>query len=171
MRCRQCEHEQAWTAIHDRDVSKVRRDPSILHAESRLQSSMLQTSGPTCVSCQQPLGSASLHVQLERHIRADISRYYEGWLVCDDQPCGNRTRMMGVYGRRCLRPGCQGAVAFEVSADPTPLFDIDVNVNTLVYRRRALYSAALLCVSFQCGKGHQECHRDSGSRYELMPFQ
>lgn len=54
-------------------------------------------------------------MQLDTQIRALISRYYEGWTECNDRTCGYRTRMMGVYGRRCLRPGCQGTVAFEVS--------------------------------------------------------
>ena len=56
----------------------------------------------------------SLAVQLESHIREHISTLYEGWTICDDPTCRNRTRMMGVYGRRCLRPSCQGNVAFEV---------------------------------------------------------
>ncbi len=56
----------------------------------------------------------SLQVQVEYQIREHISKYYEGWTVCNDPTCGSRTRMMGVYGRRCLRPTCQGTVTFEV---------------------------------------------------------
>lgn len=56
----------------------------------------------------------SLQMQLETQIREYISKYYEGWTICDDATCGNRTRMMGVYGRRCLKQGCRGTVAFEV---------------------------------------------------------
>ena len=55
-----------------------------------------------------------MQTQLEVQIREHIAKYYESWTVCDDATCGNRTRMMGVYGRRCLRPGCRGSVAFEV---------------------------------------------------------
>ena len=58
---------------------------------------------------------ASVQTQLEVQIREHIAKYYESWTVCEDSTCANRTRMMGVYGRRCLRPGCQGKVAFEVS--------------------------------------------------------
>jgi hypothetical protein len=53
-------------------------------------------------------------MQLETQIREHISKYYEGWTVCEDQTCGQRTRKMGVWGRRCLRQGCKGKVAFEV---------------------------------------------------------
>lgn len=57
----------------------------------------------------------SIETQLEVQIREVIGRYYEGWTVCDDPICRNRTRMMGVYGKRCLKPGCKGDVTFEVS--------------------------------------------------------
>ncbi|KAL5492315.1 POL1 [Sanghuangporus weigelae] len=96
-RCRKCSGEMPFTHIS-------RRDTSILH-----------TSGPICAGCQAPLNPASMQVQLENQIREHISRYYEGWTVCDDATCRNRTRMMGVYGRRCLKRGCKGAVAFEYS--------------------------------------------------------
>lgn len=36
--------------------------------------------------------------------------------MCDDPTCGQRTRSMSVYGRRCLRVGCRGAVGFEVGS-------------------------------------------------------
>lgn len=54
-------------------------------------------------------------MQLESQIREHIAKYYEGWAACNDPTCGYRTRMMGVYGRRCLRPDCKGTVSFEVS--------------------------------------------------------
>ena len=80
------------------------------------QSSVLQPAGPTCPNCSHVYSFATLQAQLEFQIREAISKYYEGWTVCDDPTCGNRTRAMGVYGRRCLRPGCRGKVAFEVSS-------------------------------------------------------
>ena len=57
-------------------------------------------------------------MQLESQIRAQTSAYYEGWLVCDDPSCGNRTRQMSVYGHRCLGPngraeGCLGRMSHE----------------------------------------------------------
>ncbi|KAL6306263.1 DNA polymerase alpha catalytic subunit [Sparassis latifolia] len=97
VRCRSCQGEVAFAPISDREAS------------------LLLPAGPTCPGCHGRLGTASLQVQLETQIREHIAKYYEGWTVCDDPTCGNRTRMMGVYGRRCLRHGCRGAVMFEYS--------------------------------------------------------
>lgn len=97
VRCRSCKGEVAFEPISDRS------------------SSILLASGPTCPACHTIMGRASMQAQLETQIREHIGRYYEGWTVCDDPTCGNRTRMMGVYGRRCLRQGCRGTVAFEYS--------------------------------------------------------
>ena len=82
---------------------------------TRIQSSVLQPSGPICPACNHRFGEASLQTQLEVQIRACIARYYQGWTVCDDATCGHRTRSMGVYGRRCVRAGCQGKARFEYS--------------------------------------------------------
>lgn len=76
---------------------------------------MQGNTGPCCLACRAPFGDANLQIQLELQIRGFISKYYQGWLVCDDQICAGRTRMMGVYGRRCLKPGCKGSVSFEVT--------------------------------------------------------
>ncbi|TFK51987.1 hypothetical protein OE88DRAFT_1658731 [Heliocybe sulcata] len=97
IRCRSCQGEMPFVDICDRD------------------SSIMQPSGAQCLSCQAPVEIASMQMQLEVQIRAHIARYYEGWTVCDDPTCRNRTRMMGVYGRRCLKAGCRGTVAFEYS--------------------------------------------------------
>jgi DNA polymerase alpha subunit A len=69
-------------------------------------------------SCAEPFSVISVVAQVESQIRAQISRYYEGWLVCDDGACGNRTRQMSVYGHRCLGPrsrseGCLGRMSYE----------------------------------------------------------
>ena len=74
----------------------------------------MRYSGLACPQCLATINPASVQTQLEVQIREHIAKYYESWTVCDDATCGNRTRMMGVYGRRCLRPGCMGSVAFEV---------------------------------------------------------
>ena len=62
----------------------------------------------------------SIVAQMESQIRAQTSQYYEGWLVCDDPSCGNRTRQISVYGHRCLGPqgraeGCLGHMSYEYS--------------------------------------------------------
>lgn len=69
-------------------------------------------------SCGQALSTISIVAQVESQIRAQTARYYEGWLVCDDSSCGNRTRQTSVYGHRCLGPrgraeGCLGRMHFE----------------------------------------------------------
>jgi len=75
--------------------------------------------GITC-RCGQTLSNISVMAQLEHQIRQQMCKYYEGWLVCDDQACGNRTRQMSVYGHRCLGPkglaqGCLGKMRYEYS--------------------------------------------------------
>lgn len=70
------------------------------------------------VSCGQTLSILSIVTQLETQIRAQTSRYYDGYLVCDDPSCGARTRQMSVYGHRCLGPrglgqGCLGRMSWE----------------------------------------------------------
>jgi DNA polymerase alpha subunit A len=70
--------------------------------------------------CKAPFSRLAVVMQLESQIRAQTSAYYEGWLVCDDPSCGNRTRQMSVYGHRCLGPngraeGCLGRMYYEYS--------------------------------------------------------
>jgi len=73
--------------------------------------------GITC-RCGHSLSTISVMAQLEHQIRQQTSRYYEAWLICNDQACGNRTRQMSVYGHRCLGPkglahGCRGIMHYE----------------------------------------------------------
>ncbi|OAL38306.1 hypothetical protein AYO20_02365 [Fonsecaea nubica] len=70
--------------------------------------------------CKKLFPRLRIVMQLESQIRAQTSAYYEGWLVCDDASCGNRTRQMSVYGHRCLGPngraeGCLGRMSYEYS--------------------------------------------------------
>lgn len=74
--------------------------------------------GVACPSCSAVIPNLSIVAQVERAIRTETARYYEGWLVCDDSSCGNRTRQMSVYGTRCLGPkglasGCLGRMRYE----------------------------------------------------------
>lgn len=69
-------------------------------------------------SCQKQFSVLTIIAQLESQIRAQTSKYYEGWLVCDESTCGNRTRQISVYGHRCLGPrgqaeGCLGRMTYE----------------------------------------------------------
>ncbi|KAM3073566.1 DNA-directed DNA polymerase alpha catalytic subunit pol1 [Clarireedia jacksonii] len=68
--------------------------------------------------CGHTLATLSIMAQLEHQIRQETCKYYEGWLVCDDQACGNRTRQMSVHGHRCLGPrflgkDCLGKMRYE----------------------------------------------------------
>ncbi|KAK4703657.1 DNA polymerase alpha subunit A, partial [Phenoliferia sp. Uapishka_3] len=78
---------------------------------------MLSSRGFVCSDdqCAQAIPLASIAVQLDLQIRGHIAKLYEGWLVCDDASCGNRTRMMSVYARRCLVHGCRGQMHYEYS--------------------------------------------------------
>lgn len=83
-------------------------------------SNVCSPSGIVCPnkSCAKPFTVLSIAAQLESQIHAQTARYYEGWLVCDDSACGNRTRQISVYGHRCLGPrgraeGCLGRMAYE----------------------------------------------------------
>lgn len=78
------------------------------------------SAGVACDSCGTTMSTLSIMAQVERAIRIATARYYEGWLVCDDSSCGNRTRQMSVYGNRCLGPkglarDCLGRMRYEFS--------------------------------------------------------
>jgi len=87
--------------------------------------SSLDVVTPQGIRCPQPdcarvFTTLTVVAQLEHAIRAQTARYYDGYLVCDDPSCGNRTRMMSVYGHRCLGPrgraeGCLGRMRYEYS--------------------------------------------------------
>lgn len=79
---------------------------------------------PAGVACPAPacgatISTLSIVAQVETAIRAQTARYYEGWLVCDDVSCGNRTRQISVAGTRCLGPkglahDCLGLMRYEM---------------------------------------------------------
>lgn len=74
-------------------------------------------SGVTC-PCGTTLSTLSIVAQVETAIRAQTARYYEGWLICEDPSCGNRTRQICVEGTRCLGPKglgreCSGRMRYE----------------------------------------------------------
>ncbi|KAI1358601.1 hypothetical protein F5Y08DRAFT_111128 [Xylaria arbuscula] len=76
--------------------------------------------GVSCPSCSSIIPNLSIVAQVEHAIRIQTSRYYEGWLVCNDELCGNRTRQLSVYGTRCMGPkghatGCLGRMRYEYS--------------------------------------------------------
>ncbi|KJZ76030.1 hypothetical protein HIM_04486 [Hirsutella minnesotensis 3608] len=81
-------------------------------------SDRVSAAGIVCQGCEAVIPPISVIAQLEHAVRTQTSRYYEGWLVCDDAQCGNRSRQMSVYGTRCLGPkglarDCLGRMRYE----------------------------------------------------------
>ncbi|KAI0010276.1 hypothetical protein F4779DRAFT_314524 [Xylariaceae sp. FL0662B] len=102
LRCRKCKVSSPFEGL----LSSVQ------------QPSRVTPQGVTCPSCAALISNLSIVAQVERAVRVETARYYEGWLVCDDPSCGNRTRQMSVYGTRCLGPkglasGCLGRMRYE----------------------------------------------------------
>lgn len=97
IRCNLCKHEQIFEGM-----TRMKNDNEFV-------------SGLECEACHGTISEAAVRSALIRCMRSYVRKYYEGWLVCDDATCGSRTRMMSVFGRRCLREGCHGSVKREVS--------------------------------------------------------
>ncbi|KAG0046869.1 DNA-directed DNA polymerase alpha catalytic subunit pol1 [Gryganskiella cystojenkinii] len=96
--CRSCQTSFSCTALH-------------------MEKDSTSHFGLQCPSCSSIVQPASATVQLTNAIRKYIQRFYQGWVVCDDQGCKNRTRMVSVVGRRCLSEGCRGRMNTEYSAE------------------------------------------------------
>lgn len=71
--------------------------------------------GLQCKKCEHLFAPLQINSQLERSIRSHISLYYAGWLQCDDPTCGNVTRQISVFGKRCLNDGCTGVMRYRYS--------------------------------------------------------
>lgn len=56
---------------------------------------------------------AKLSNLLSLRVRADVGRYYNHWLMCDDSACLFRTQQQSVVGNVCLRRGCTGRLQPE----------------------------------------------------------
>ncbi|RPB23617.1 hypothetical protein L211DRAFT_825151 [Terfezia boudieri ATCC MYA-4762] len=104
LKCRQCKEAFTFEGIN----------------KSREQ---VSAEGIVCSNpkCSVTLSVTSIVAQLEHQLRQQTTLYYEGWLVCSDAECGNRTRQMSVYGKRCLGPqglarGCTGKMGYEYTA-------------------------------------------------------
>ncbi|CCJ31341.1 unnamed protein product [Pneumocystis jirovecii] len=65
--------------------------------------------------CGKKIPIYTVSAQLESQIRNHNSIYYNAWLLCNDPSCANRTRQIGVYGKRCSIKNCQGQMYFEYS--------------------------------------------------------
>ncbi|TGJ85311.1 hypothetical protein E0Z10_g3437 [Xylaria hypoxylon] len=109
LRCRKCKISSSFDGLL-----------SIPHNTDASQAMTVTAQGVSCPSCSSIIPNLSIVAQLEHVVRTQTSRYYEGWLVCDDTSCGNRTRQLSVYGTRCMGPkglatGCLGRMRYEYS--------------------------------------------------------
>jgi DNA polymerase alpha subunit A len=124
LRCRACKTSSPFEGLLGTPASALEKRVS--------------AAGLTCPNCSATLSTLSVVAQVEAAVRAAAARYYEGWLVCDEATCGNRTRQMSVYGTRCLGPkgharDCLGRMRYEVGERDVynqmvyfaSLFDVD----------------------------------------------
>lgn len=132
---------------HDFTFSGLGQDP--VEGEETSPVAKVTHSGLACprADCGRTLSSIALNAQLEREVRRHTSRYYAGWLTCDEATCdraSNPTRQMSVYGHRCLGPrglahGCSGKMTYQVGERALynqllyleNLFDVDKTVERL----------------------------------------
>jgi DNA polymerase alpha subunit A len=70
--------------------------------------------GFDCTKCHLTIHASSVRVQLTLAIRRYIQQYYDGWYICDDITCNNRTKMLSAFGRRCIVDNCRGTMRKEV---------------------------------------------------------
>ncbi|KAJ8101126.1 hypothetical protein POJ06DRAFT_89105 [Lipomyces tetrasporus] len=146
---------------------------------------MCTPAGVRCLKCETHLAVFSIVAQVERQIRRHISQYYNGWVVCDDSACGNRTRQISVYGKRCigkdgLANSCRGIMGYEYS-DKTlynqllyfgSVFSVDkakgrgdVEVDALAEHNRASFDIVAGVVAkylSDCGRRYVDFHNIFG---------
>ncbi|SCZ87769.1 BZ3500_MvSof-1268-A1-R1_Chr2-3g05237 [Microbotryum saponariae] len=124
IRCRVCETESIFDGLVKNSVSDLHpsiftkgHEPRTDQRTRSPQTNMVSKSGFFCTNtdCLEPLSTASIAIQIDNQIRGAIAKFYEGVMVCDEPTCGYKSRMMSVYGKRCLNPGltCRGTVHFE----------------------------------------------------------
>ncbi|KAK9239684.1 hypothetical protein V1525DRAFT_397320 [Lipomyces kononenkoae] len=162
LRCGSCGHEFEFAGLH-------------------LSRSMCSSSGIRCDKCQVHFSVFSIVAQVERQIRREITQYYNGWVVCDDSSCGNRTRQISVYGRRCIgKDGqaktCRGIMGYEYSDKMLynqllyfgSIFNVDkakgkgdVEVDALAEHNRASFAIVMAVVGkylSDCGRRYVDFH-------------
>ncbi|KAK9455248.1 hypothetical protein V1511DRAFT_499890 [Dipodascopsis uninucleata] len=115
--------------------------------------------GIRCKNCFALLGIFTVVARLECQIREDITKYYDAWVICDDSSCGNRTRQISVYGRRCIGKdgrarSCRGVMKFEYS-------------DKMLYNQ-LLYYDSIFNVDKAKGKGNLEI--DALAEHNRMSF-
>lgn len=141
--------------------------------------------GLICTSCHKDIPLFSIISSVERLLRTEITRYYEGWVKCNDGSCGNRTRQISVYGKRCIGKdgcarSCRGVMAYEYSDKELYLqlryidfvFDVDkvkgkgdMEVDALAEHNRKSFEVVRSVVSkylSDCGRRYVDFHNIFG---------
>jgi DNA polymerase alpha subunit A len=73
------------------------------------------------LECQRLISANYLCLQLRNMIRSLEKKYLDQQVICDESTCQTKTKMHGVFGRKCLVPKCQGLLSLQVFS-----FDKDV---------------------------------------------
>ncbi|KAI8977403.1 DNA polymerase family B-domain-containing protein [Mycotypha africana] len=107
------ERFQHCARLHLRCQYCGEQEQNVFESIIRVSNDSQIESGFDCTKCHITLGQSSIRVQVITAIRKHIQRYYEGWYVCDDVTCNNRTRMLSVFGRRCILDNCRGTMKRE----------------------------------------------------------
>jgi DNA polymerase alpha subunit A len=78
-----------------------------------------------CASCKEKLPLHTVQNALTLAVRAAITKFNDGWMVCEESTCPQRIRQVSLaftnagkhteVGRQCLRVGCHGAMEKEYS--------------------------------------------------------
>lgn len=114
--------------------------PGVMRGEeAALKMLPLSSSGLCCPHCETHFGMVNAVMQVEARVREHIARYYQAVTVCTEPACGTETRVVGVYARRCLMPGCTGKTVPKYS--DKALYDQLCYFESLVDRKRALERA------------------------------
>lgn len=156
-------------AIRFQDAARLSLRCRSCHTKSDFEGlasspSMCTPNGLICPAknCGKSFSVLSIVAQLESQVRAQTASYYEGWLVCNDPSCGNRTRQMSVYGSRCLGPrglasGCLGKMTPEYTEKQlysqllyfASLFDVDkAKENAKEVKEREVREKVEACVEW-----------------------
>lgn len=69
-----------------------------------------------CIICQHIFTDVQITNQLQALIRQHIDRYHKGWLVCEDQSCGLRTRCVPLDSRMTCPQCHQNSLKAEYPA-------------------------------------------------------
>jgi DNA polymerase alpha subunit A len=66
------------------------------------------------VDCEQLISAKYFCLQMRNMIRKLEKKYLDQQVICDEQTCRTKTRMHGVFGRKCLVHKCRGMLSLEV---------------------------------------------------------